>query len=432
MAIDFPNSPALNDEFTSGDRTWKWDGSSWILLVVGGAVGPTGPQGPQGETGATGPQGIQGETGPAGPQGVQGDPGPQGIQGETGPAGSTGAPANRNLIINGDMLINQRNATITGAGYSVDRWYFFKFGGSAMSVAQSTDAPTGFTNSLRMTATLGLAAGTSSANYFEHRIEGNNVAFLAYGTSEAKQLSLSFWVRSAATGTHSVAFGNNSEDRKYITTYTVNAVNTWEYKTVTLPGDSSGTWLKDNGTGLRVYFPVQIGSEQQTSTVNSWFSDSTGIILGATGTVDALDTTNDIFAITGVQLEANSQATPFEQRPYGIELALCQRYYTNLASGTGKAFGLAYMTGSTTWEAVLHFPQHMRATPTLSYVSGSQYYGVYVLAVEQRVDSMTLDQATPHSCRVYGSIVGATSTNGVAGMLYTRNANAFISVQAEL
>jgi hypothetical protein len=233
----------------------------------------------------------------------------------------------RNIIMNGDMRINQRNATITSSGYSVDRWYFFKYGGSAMSVAQSTDAPAGFTNSIRMTATVGIAAGTAAANYFEHRIEGSNTAFLAYGTSEAKQLTLSFWVRSAATGTHSIAFSNSAENRKYITTYTVNTTNTWEYKIITLPGDSSGTWLNNTGIGLRVYFPAQVGTDQQTSTVNSWFTDSSAIVIGASGTVDATDATNDIFAITGVQLEQNYQATSFEQRPISIELQLCQRYY---------------------------------------------------------------------------------------------------------
>ena len=345
----------------------------------------------------------------------------------------------RNLIINGGMQVNQRNTAVTAQndGYTVDRWFVGNSTGLAsVSTAQNSDTPAGqgFTNSLRLTVTTGAALnGFGGPTYLRQSIEGYNSACLAYGSAGAKTVTLSFWVRSSVVGTYTAMLASWGRYLNYMAAYTVNAANTWEKKIITIPGETNGYggyyWSYDSNPGVELYFVVS-DDPYNAGSSGSWAVD--GARTSVTGQVNGTLTTGNIFAITGVQLEQNYQPTPFEQRPIGVELALCQRYYINLVSGTGKALGTAYMSGTTTWEAAINFPQYMRTAPTLAYVTGAQYYGVYMLAVEQRVDSMTLDFATPSACRVYGSIVGASSTNGVAGILYTRNASAFLSVQAEL
>lgn len=286
----------------------------------------------------------------------------------------------RNLIINGDMRIAQRGTSYNTAVYTVDRWYYGKFGGSATSSSQSTDAPAGFTNSLRITSSYGFASGFSSFSALEQRIEGLNTAFLSYGTANAKQTVLSFWVKSSLSGEHAVCFSNSAQNRKYITTYTVNASNTWEQKFITVPGDMSGTWLTDNTIGLRVLFVAQAGSGERTSTLNQWFTDSSTVVIASTGMVDPLATTGNIFAITGVQLEQNYQATPFEQRPIGVELQLCQRYYeksysNTVAPGTNTLKGAVYSSttsdGFSNGTYTLKFAVEKRAVPDITfYTSG--------------------------------------------------------------
>ena len=334
----------------------------------------------------------------------------------------------RNKIINGDMRINQRGASTssTNAGYLVDRWVMYA-GSNLTSLNTSTDAPAGFTNSIYAETTT--ASGPASYHGIAQQIEGNNIPDLGFGTAWAKPVVVSFWVKSTKTGVANFSFANNGNLRSYTTTYTIDVANTWEKKIIYINGDTSGTWLTTNGMGLRLWWDLGSTTSYNT-TVNTWVG--TDSIRTSSQTHNLTATLNARLYLTGVQLEQNYQPTPFEQRPIGAELALCQRYYTNLVSGTSKILGSAYMTGTTTWEAMINFPQYMRTAPTLAYVSGAQYYGVYMLAVELRVDSMTLDFGTPTACRVYGAIVGATSTNGVAGIFYTRNASAFLSVQAEL
>jgi hypothetical protein len=278
----------------------------------------------------------------------------------------------RNRIINGDMVVNQRNTAVTTSGYSVDRWIAFKSGGATVSMAQSTDAPSVFTNSLKATASTG---GSSNLSYFEQNIEGYNTASLGWGTASAKQTTVSFWVKSSLTGTYSVAFQHPARTRAYVATYAINAINTWEYKTITISGDLSGTWSKTNTTGIEVYFTFGVSNAgYQTSTLNQWFAgDGMSIPIGPSSVPDVMATTGNIFAITGVQLEANPQPTPFEQRPYGTELALCQRYYFRYYGNSG-GYSRFPSTGAsfsgTSWQGVLNVPVTMRAVPSLIESSG--------------------------------------------------------------
>jgi hypothetical protein len=245
----------------------------------------------------------------------------------------------RNRIINGDMRIDQRNAgaavTINSSTntFAVDR--FCGFGESSDGVytlQQSSVAPAGFTNSLIATVTTADTSIGGSQRYFVRQaIEGFNAASLGWGTANASTVTLSFWVRSSLTGTFGGSFMNDEFNRAYPFTYTISAANTWEQKSITLAGDTTGTWLKTNGGGIYVIFSIGAGS-LRVGTAGAWQTPSQALF-GATGQTNIIATSGATWYLTGVQLEVGSGATPFESRPYGTELALCQRYCYKLMPG---------------------------------------------------------------------------------------------------
>ena len=236
----------------------------------------------------------------------------------------------RNRIINGNMVIDQRNAgaaVTTANSFPVDRFKIEKNSDDTFSAQQDSSAPVGFTNSTKITITAA-DASIGSTQYFviDQYIEGYNVADLAWGSANAKTVTLSFWVRSSLTGTFGGSLRNSAGDRNYAFTYSISAADTWEQKSVTIAGDTSGTWLTTNGVGIQLAFSLGAGSSR-VATAGSWGS---GVILGASGQTQVISTLNATFYITGVQLEVGTAATAFERRPYGTELNLCQRYYERL------------------------------------------------------------------------------------------------------
>jgi hypothetical protein len=271
----------------------------------------------------------------------------------------------RNRIINGDMRIDQRNAgasvAVTNAStYTVDRWAIASpssFGGQ-LTAQRSTVAPAGFTNSLSLTVTTADSSIGASEYYAAiHRIEGNNIADLAWGTANAKHVTLSFWVRASIAGEYSGSLRNAASDRSCVFNYSISSANTWEFKTVGISGDTTGTWLTDNGVGIDIFWSVGTGGNFQSSIVSSFRS---GTYLSSSGQVPLISTNGATFYITGVQLEAGTVATPFERRSYGQELALCQRYFRLLKSGL-----IGFWASAT--EARLNCTWlGMRATPSFS------------------------------------------------------------------
>ena len=243
----------------------------------------------------------------------------------------------KNRIINGAMQIDQRNAgasvTPTTDGlYSLDRWQYSISQASKFSIQQDAGAvtpPAGFTDYLGVTSLSAYSVVASDLFVIQQNIEGFNVADLGWGTANAKTVTLSFWVRSSLTGTFGGSLRNNASDRSYPYSYTISAANTWEYKTVTIAGDTTGTWLTTNGTGLRVTFSLGMGSTR-SGTAGAW---AAGSFWSATGATSVVGTNGATFYITGVQLEVGSTATSFDYRPYSQELALCQRYYQALSVG---------------------------------------------------------------------------------------------------
>ena len=279
----------------------------------------------------------------------------------------------RNRIINGDMRIDQRNAGASVAvanntvAFSADRWMAYYFTDGAFSVQQTSVAPSGFTNSLRVTVTTA-DASLASDQYgsLQQRIEGFNASDLMYGTANAQTTTLSFWVRSSVTGQYGGSFTNSNFSRSYPFSYTINAADTWEQKTITVLGDTTGTWDTTNGTGIRISFALGVGSNA-VGTANAWASAT---LISATGQVNMLGTSGATFYITGVQLEAGSVATPFERRPYGTELALCERFYSKQSTtGTGNQgdFASGLQTNTTSGIAYIKFSTKMRASPTVTF-----------------------------------------------------------------
>ena len=240
----------------------------------------------------------------------------------------------RNRIINGDMRIDQRNngAAVTNAnGYITDR-FIVSYVGSAvgrMTAQQSTLAPPGFNNSLALTVTTTMASpGSNDGNYLQQTVEGFNAADLGWGTANAQTVTLSFWVRSSVTGSFALTLFNADVLRVYGALYSISAANTWEQKTIVVPGDTSGTWNTTNGAGVRVTWGFAGGATRTAST--GWNAGGGVFLTSVTSATNLMATSGATFYITGVQLEAGSVATPFERRPYGNELQLCQRYFQAL------------------------------------------------------------------------------------------------------
>jgi hypothetical protein len=284
--------------------------------------------------------------------------------------GVAGSPFTmKNRIINGDMTISQRNGTtattITNATdfFGPDRWKYYRNVGGTFTTTQSSVAPAGFVNSML----------TAQYNFFQHIIEGYNAADLNWGTANAQTVTLSFWVRSSVTGTYAISIGNNAVDRTLVSTYSISAANTWEQKTITIAGDTSGTWLTDNSSGIRIYWDLGSGSDYNTATTNTWASS---FKLRTSGSTTWGSTTGATFYLTGVQLEKGSSATSFEWLPYGTELQLCQRYYQKTVD---IAFRIQSQAGSGS-RIPSFFKVTMRATPTVvlsgSGMSNTSTYGI--------------------------------------------------------
>ena len=234
----------------------------------------------------------------------------------------------KNRIINGAMVIDQRNAGAsitqsTSNQFPVDRWLVAGDVASKFTAQQSSTAPAGFINSLLITSSSAYTVGASESFILTQYVEGLNIADFGWGTANATAITVSFWVRSSLTGAFGGVVRNSASNRSYPYSYTINAANTWEQKTITIAGDTSGTWLTTNGRGLNLTFSMGAGSTA-SGTAGAWAGTA---YASATGATSVVGTNGATFYITGVSLEKGSTATSFDYRPYGTELALCQRYY---------------------------------------------------------------------------------------------------------
>jgi hypothetical protein len=337
----------------------------------------------------------------------------------------------KNRIINGDMRIDQRNAgasvTPTASAYTLDRWRAALTVSSKYSVQQSSTAPTGFVNSLLVTS-LAATALSGTTNYsIQQFIEGYNTSDLDFGTANAKTVTLSFWVRSSLTGTFSGALSNSALDRSYPFSYTISVANTWEYKTVTIAGDTSGTWLTTNGVGIRLFIDLGSGSDRQ-GTAGAWASADYRAVTGATSLVA---TNGATLYITGVQLEQNTSATPFERRLFNAELASCQRYFQKLGTGTVAdiVIGSGISGGSTTAAIYVKYDTPMRAAPTATQ---SSLVITDAVNYNAAVTSISIN-ASSSACRLSATCSGGGMTQYRTALLsQTVSGTGYLDLSAEL
>jgi hypothetical protein len=359
------------------------------------------------------------------------------VEATSGPT-STQLAGNRNKIINGAMMIDQRNAgasvTPTASGYTLDRWYAQLSQSSKYSVQQNAGAvtpPVGFINYLGITSTSAYSITSSDQFNINQRIEGLNISDLAWGTSSAKTVTLSFWVYSSLTGTFGGAVTNSGVDRSYPFSYTISAANTWEQKSITIAGDTSGTWLTTNGIGIRLYINLGAGSTL-SGTAGSW---AAATYTSATGATSVVGTNGATFYITGVQLEKGATATPFENRLYGTELALCQRYAYKIG-GDGISYQMLTMaqTGSSSGWAygIFSNPVTMRSSPTLAAYSAANTWSIADGVNSGALTGYGMDIASPTNIALYFNYSFAFVGGRCARIYANLNGSSYVLFSAEL
>jgi hypothetical protein len=331
----------------------------------------------------------------------------------------------KNRIINGAMVIDQRNAgaSVTPTStvalvYGIDRWAGFGSVSSKFSMQQNAAAvtpPTGYTNYLGVTSLSAYSVGSAEQFQVLQIIEGFNVADLAWGTASAAPVTLSFWVRSSLTGTFGGALRNGTAARSYPFSYTISAANTWEQKSVTIPGDTSGTWITNNGIGVYVGFSLGAGSTL-SGTAGAWSGSN---FVSTTGAVSVVGTNGATFYITGVQLEKGTQATSFDYRPYGTELALCQRYFETFATSTDSVTPYQGIVGffATTTQLRSCIPMKVtkRASPTVTIPTTN--VNINYSGGNANASSPSSNFVSNETVGIQISLASGSSTTGYAGTI---------------
>jgi hypothetical protein len=344
----------------------------------------------------------------------------------------------KNRIINGAMVIDQRRAgasvTIpaTTITYTVDRFFCYATQASKYSVQQnagSVTPPVGFTNYAGITSLSAYSVTSTDEFNYAQTIEGFNIADLAWGTANAQAVTLSFWVRSSLTGTFGGSLKNNGNARSYPFSYTISSANTWEQKIITVAGDTTGTWLTNNGNGLTITFGLGQGSTF-SGTASSW---QTGNFTNVTGATSVVGTSGATFYITGVQLEIGSSATPFERRLYNQELANCQRYYYKNSVDGSTPYGSSFNTATTAARGLVCFPVQMRTAPTALETNGtaadySVFHGSSTATVCNAVPSYNISST---SLAQISFTVASGLTVGQGSQMRGQNAG-FLAWSAEL
>ena len=331
----------------------------------------------------------------------------------------------RNKVINGAMVISQRNGgasvTPTNGLYTLDRWQGLLAQASKYTVIQSATAPTGFIESLLVTSSS--AYSLADGDYFDiaQYVEGLNMADLAWGTASAATVTLSFYVRSSLTGTFGGSLQNNGQARSYPFSYAISSADTWEKKSITIAGDTSGTWLATNGRGIQLNFSLGTGATFSGS-AGSWAGAN---YLGTTSTVSVVSTNAATWYVTGVQLEKGATATDFEHRNFGEELSLCERYYQLVPQ-----VGLAYAGATTTVDTCCPFRTTMRAAPTMSAIAAITVTNVTAADFAQSSPNITGSVSVGSSSAHLrlGNFSGLTTSD----MYLCRNGDMNVAANAEL
>ena len=344
-----------------------------------------------------------------------------------------------NIIINGAMTVSQRGDStgITSGGYyACDRFKSDLSGVGTWSIAQSTTAPTnkGFQNSVKLDCTTANGSLASGAYFiYQTRIEGQNLQSLAFGTSEAKPLVLSFYVKSNKTGTYHIGLYNTDNARMNGRTYTIDSANTWELKTISFDADTSQGFTNDNNSSLLIEWWLAGGTDYTSgSTPTAWTSADNTIRAGGLA-VNLADSTDNEWLMTGVQLEVGSQASDFQHEDKGTTLSKCQRYFYQWVDGAGQNMGTGAYYNTTLFIAHLDFPVTMRANPTGSFVTGTDYYRIWRNGTYDDVSLVGSNIANASTKGTSIDVLGGVSgTAGHGGRILSLVGSARFAFDAEL
>jgi len=337
--------------------------------------------------------------------------------------------SNRNLIINGAMNFNQRGGTTTGQGYLLDRWHIYSAPTGKHTVSQDTEAPVGFKYSMKWTSASAYTPTTGNYFYTGQRIEGHNWDQMEYGTANAKTCTVSFWARSSITGTWSGILKNNAQDRTYPWEYTISSANTWEKKTVTIPGCTDGTWLSGNNAGAWLYFCIGSTTSGTTylGSANSWQNSN---LIGTTGSNSLVNTNGATLYITGVQLEVSDHATEFEMSSYGDELARCRRYFQRDGGGQYSGYGLGLCASSTHAIMTHLLVPAMRAAPSVTSEGNIRGYDG---SANENIATWETNRSTPTQLWIEPTKSGAGWTGGRPLLVGNNNdTSGYFNLSAEL
>ena len=353
-------------------------------------------------------------------------------------------PNFRNIIINGDMSIAQRGTSATGLGngdngyHTCDRWRFGEAGSPTFvfTQSQSTDVPTGqgFAKSLKMDCTTAQGSLASADGLrIQQRFEGQNLQYLKKGTSSAESLTCSFWVKSNKTGTYIVELFDGDNTRQISKAYTINSASTWEKKTITYAGDTTGTLDNDNENSLSAQFWLGAGSDYSSGTLSTTWTANTNANR-AVGQVNLADSTANEWYITGVQLEAGEVASDFEFLPVDVNLQRCQRYYFLKADhSTGSEnIGVGLYYSSSDFRTVVNFPVSMRTRASLDVETASNAYQFRRNGGFDNLDDFFADGNISLTSMTLINQSDASGTAGQAGYLFTNSSGAFLAFDAEL
>jgi hypothetical protein len=345
----------------------------------------------------------------------------------------------RNRIINGNMVIDQRNAgasKTTSDVYTVDRWAWYVSQATKFTWGQNLNSvtpPVGFSNYFGFQSSS--AYSVISSDYFQwiQQIEGFNTADLAWGTANAKTVTLSFWVYSSLTGTFAGGVMNSASNRAYPFTFSIPVANTWTQISVTIAGDTTGTWVgATNGTGISVRFNLGAGSNFQ-STANTWGATGSFSVSGA---INVVGTNGATFYITGVQLEAGSVASPFERRAYGQELVLCQRYYYRVIGSNNAYLGIGQVSNTGASSVIqVPFPVTMRVNPLSLDQTGTASNYKMSQASTANVSCTSVPTLSGNGTPFYGGAVyTASGLGGTAGQatMGSTDGTGYLGFSAEL
>ena len=342
----------------------------------------------------------------------------------------------RNVLINGAMNVAQRGTSatsLTASSYpTCDRWEFNLSSAGTWTATQSTDAPTGFSNSLKVQCTTADAslATTNNARIWQ-KIEGFNVQQFAKGTADAKPLVLTFWVKSFQTGTFICTLDDLTNSRKISASYTINASATWEKKTLSFAGDTTGALTNDSSATLMPTWWLAAGPSWQGSALSTSWSAGATLSNYADGQTNVASSTNNYFQITGVQLEQNYQPTPFEQRPIGVELALCQRYYYRQGGElVYQPMGFGWSYSSTAGVFPIYFPTKMRTAPVVE--SSTLMVQEDVLGGVVAVTAVTTSNITTTIGQISATVASGLTQYRVSRLSTNNSLNGYLAFSAEL